>query len=269
MTLGLYYEALLGDLPRANHFLRLAFEQAGSATLRDAPTHGPRPIKNWALVAQARLRAKVGQDAEATRLLASGSFTDWRDLIEVARVYQTIGDVKRSAAAAIAALAQAPADNPFQRVLALGRGVVLLCENGEEEAARRYLAQLPAAVEALKPDLRTQGDMVAVPRAAQEAVNALSTERRIDLAKIPDGLYHGSAYAYSGPISVGVQVRGGKIASVKVQQHVEKRPLEAVGRVPQRILKSQRPDVDGITGATITSLAIGRATLAALVGPPE
>lgn len=72
-----------------------------------------------------------------------------------------------------------------------------------------------------------------------------------------DGAHTGRSLGYSDKkdLEVTVTLRSGRIADVKVK-HEEKIDLNATTIIPQRIVAQQSLQVDGITGATITSQAI-------------
>ncbi len=61
-----------------------------------------------------------------------------------------------------------------------------------------------------------------------------------------------------GPIDVKTVIDGGEIAEVTVLNHRESRVMgeAAWAAMPQRIVESQCVDVDCVTGATVTSMAI-------------
>lgn len=258
MTLGLYYEAFFGDLPSAHHFFKLAQGEADGHSMRDAQTHGPRPLRGWALVARARVIAKAGDREGSIRLLGSATFSDWRDTIDASRVYQILGDTKRSTAAAVAASANS-GGNRFRQALCLGRCVLIFCENGEKDLARRTFDRLDTLLEGMPRKERQQADVASTHRAASEALQALKSAVRIDLSKLRSGTVKGQAYAYSGPLTVSVRVSKSKIVTVNVTSHKEKRPFNALSAVPERIVAKQELRVDAVTGATVTSRAIERA----------
>jgi uncharacterized protein with FMN-binding domain len=91
------------------------------------------------------------------------------------------------------------------------------------------------------------------------AVQSLATSR------LRDGAYRGRALGYSDKqdLEATVTIRAGRIADVSVK-HEEKIDLNATKIVPQRIIEKQSVQVDGVTGATITSQAIVEGTFQAL-----
>ncbi len=79
-----------------------------------------------------------------------------------------------------------------------------------------------------------------------------------------DGTYTGSAQGYDGPVQVAVTVAKNRISGVKVISEDESRPRNALQEIPAGIVKRQKADVDGISGATYTSRAVINATKEAL-----
>jgi uncharacterized protein with FMN-binding domain len=68
-------------------------------------------------------------------------------------------------------------------------------------------------------------------------------------------------------VEVTVEVKAGKLDSVKVSDHHEKQYYSSIAEVPVRILSKQGiKGVDTTTGATLTSEAIINAAAKALVG---
>jgi len=89
----------------------------------------------------------------------------------------------------------------------------------------------------------------------------------IDITKVPDGTYQGSAPGLNGPILVEVEVAGGEIVGIEVLEHQETPTyfIEAYPLIPDRIIEEQHLDVDTQTGATISSNAIVDAVRNALL----
>jgi NosR/NirI family transcriptional regulator, nitrous oxide reductase regulator len=72
-----------------------------------------------------------------------------------------------------------------------------------------------------------------------------------------NGTFTGSAYGYAGPITVQVTIKNDRIIDVKVTNHHEDIPKDAITQIPMKILQAQNTrDVDVVTGATKTSNAI-------------
>lgn len=84
--------------------------------------------------------------------------------------------------------------------------------------------------------------------------------------KYTDGTYTASAYGMNGEVPVTVVVENGAIASVAVGDNSETEGIGslAIGQLPAAIVEAQDPDVDTVSGATITSNAIIKAVKIAL-----
>src|SRR5512145_298635 len=75
---------------------------------------------------------------------------------------------------------------------------------------------------------------------------------------LKDGVYEGTAVGYQPSLTVSVEVKGGRIASVRVTKNYETpRWWSAVANViPKRIVKAQSTDIDAVSGATDSSYGI-------------
>lgn len=93
----------------------------------------------------------------------------------------------------------------------------------------------------------------------------LLTMQSLASTRLRDGAYTSRALGYSDKkdLEVTVTIRGSKIEDVNVR-HEEKIDLNATKIVPQRIVERQRLQVDGVTGATVTSQAIVEGAFQAL-----
>ena len=79
----------------------------------------------------------------------------------------------------------------------------------------------------------------------------------VDLKRVKDGSYTGSATGFRGPVQVEITVKEGKIVSARITQHREDLPANAISYVPRRIVEEQGiGGVDAVTSATISSDAI-------------
>lgn len=88
-----------------------------------------------------------------------------------------------------------------------------------------------------------------------------------DKIALPAGTtYEGTAMGRNGNITVAVTLDGAKIASIAVKEESETPNIgtEALKRLPQAIVEAQSLEVDGISGATITSYALKNAIKDAL-----
>jgi len=112
-----------------------------------------------------------------------------------------------------------------------------------------------------------------IPRGVERVRSRIELLDRVAFAKgrLRDGTYVGEAFGYSDTVRARVAIRDGRIADVQLE-HQEKADLGAEEIIPQRVLAAQSVEVDGVTGATVTSGAIQSAIFKALkqaVGPEE
>jgi len=75
---------------------------------------------------------------------------------------------------------------------------------------------------------------------------------------LKNGEFSGTSMGHNGPIEVSLTVEKGKIADVKVVKHVETTGIceNAIAQVTEEIKNTQSPNVDSVSGATITSYAV-------------
>ena len=100
---------------------------------------------------------------------------------------------------------------------------------------------------------------------AEASIQAIRAAEGLDVARVRDGTYTAASIAYAGPLEVAVEVKGGRILSVKVTRHEEKQYYTALADTPAQIVARQGiKGVDAVTSATITSEAIMNATVKAL-----
>ena len=81
-----------------------------------------------------------------------------------------------------------------------------------------------------------------------------------------DGVYEGQSAGYGGPIVARVTIRSGAIENIEVTGDSETEGLGsvAVETLPGKMLEEKTTEVDGVSGATISSNAIKKAVKAAL-----
>jgi uncharacterized protein with FMN-binding domain len=102
---------------------------------------------------------------------------------------------------------------------------------------------------------------------ARESAASIRLFELLDIGRVKEGAYSGSASGYNGAVAVTAEVAGGKVVSVRVTKHREKQYYSAISDVPGQILAKQSvKDIDATSGATITAQAIVNATAAALAG---
>jgi len=107
-------------------------------------------------------------------------------------------------------------------------------------------------------------DMDRNKRLAQSSVEALGRMAGIDLRKVPDGTYPGTAAGQGGPLTVDAVVSRGRIESLKVTRHSES-PLHcALTEVPKAVVRSQGVRGVDIATAAATSTGITNALINAL-----
>jgi uncharacterized protein with FMN-binding domain len=100
---------------------------------------------------------------------------------------------------------------------------------------------------------------------AAGAIEAIKLYDRADLTRVKDGTYTDSSTGYNGKLEVQIKVSGGKIETARVTKHQEKQFYAAITDTTAQIINKQSiQDIDGTSGATITSQAIIHASARAL-----
>jgi len=100
---------------------------------------------------------------------------------------------------------------------------------------------------------------------AQDSIDAIRLSDKADVNKVADGTYEATSIGYNGELKVAVSIRQAKITDVKVIEHKEKQFYAALTDTPRQILDTQGvQEIDGTSGATITSQAIVNATARAM-----
>lgn len=100
---------------------------------------------------------------------------------------------------------------------------------------------------------------------AAGAIEAIKLYDKADVTRVADGTYTDSSTGYNGELEVQIKVAGGKIESAKVTKHQEKQFYAALTDTTAQIINKQSiQDIDGTSGATITSQAIIHASARAL-----
>ncbi|MSU20220.1 MAG: FMN-binding protein [Pedosphaera sp.] len=113
----------------------------------------------------------------------------------------------------------------------------------------------PARVEQIRRDQDRS-------RATLEVIRLFDT---LDVSRIADGPYAGKSLGYSGNVEVEAVVKAGRIESLNVAHHSDRQYYHAIEETTRRILARQTVSgVDAISGATITSEAVIRASAKAL-----
>ncbi|MFK7737684.1 MAG: FMN-binding protein [Pirellulaceae bacterium] len=100
---------------------------------------------------------------------------------------------------------------------------------------------------------------------AGDSINAIRLFDKADVSKVADGIYDDKAVGYNGDLHVRVKVANGKIKDVEITKHKEKQFYAALTDTPRQIIDKQGiQEIDGTSGATITSQAIVNASARAL-----
>ncbi|GAA5507886.1 FMN-binding protein [Novipirellula caenicola] len=100
---------------------------------------------------------------------------------------------------------------------------------------------------------------------AAESIEAIKLFDKADVSRVADGTYTAHSTGYNGQMNVEVTVADQKIRDVRVTKHSEKQFYSALTDTTTQIIDQQGiQDVDGTSGATITSQAIVSATARAL-----
>ena len=82
-----------------------------------------------------------------------------------------------------------------------------------------------------------------------------TTTSRFDMnTPLTDGEYQATVDGQEGDLTVSVTIADGKISKVEVlEAHESSFTTEAQEKVPERIVENNSPDVDTVSGATLTS----------------
>ena len=115
-------------------------------------------------------------------------------------------------------------------------------------AARHAMMSEPAEGYEVKPASNLLDESLFVKEKSTESLFDMSTA-------IKDGEYTATVDGQSGPMTVRTVVADGKIASVEVTENNETPSVAAAAleTVPAKIVETNSVDVDGVTGATLTS----------------
>lgn len=132
---------------------------------------------------------------------------------------------------------------------------------GRTDEAQRSWADAAALYPKAKPPY---GGHLLPRRAAQvQSKLDLLAVRSLAAATLRDGQYQDKALGYAGDIDVTLVVQDGKLADIRLR-HEEKIDQNACVLIPRRILDAQSLQVDGISGATVTTRAIVHGVLGCL-----
>jgi len=235
--LGHIYGNLLGDYPRAAFWWRAA-EKTGMAT-----AHVTLCLANcyWQLgskdLAKGRLRRISGANTTVIKL--------WSEM----------GDLNKALS-----LAKTAARGRFPQGAWFAAGNACRSHERYDDAIEYY-----EKIVAMRATGKRAEGINRFKRRAREAIQTIKVFEALDLSKIADGAYRGSADAFRGNLEVEVNVQSGRIESVRVTQHKEDWFYTSLTTIPARIVEAQGlKGVDAVTGATYTSVAIVNAAANAL-----
>jgi uncharacterized protein with FMN-binding domain len=138
----------------------------------------------------------------------------------------------------------------------------VLAEQGNAALAKAAYHQATSIFEAIPQQPPIQ---LAASRAAArvKAKADLLDRDALKTVQLRDGTFSATVFGYSDNIRATVTVRKNRIETVELD-HREKADLGARSILPERIVREQSVEVDGITGATVTSQAIKGAVFQAL-----
>ncbi len=230
--------------------VKLAYAYQSAGTARDglpAATYFLAGETAWALVDHRKLTNK---NAVAWMRLAS--------------CYLHFGEHVQALGALDEALKHLP-DPPwrsYQEALVHEARGDVLADQGARDLAKATYQKATRFYEAVprQPPVQLAGSRAATRLASK--VELLDRDA-LKSARLRDGTFTASVFGYSDSIRATVTVRNARIADVQLD-HREKADLGARTIIPERIIGKQGVEVDGVTGATVTSQAIKGAVFQAL-----
>ena len=100
---------------------------------------------------------------------------------------------------------------------------------------------------------------------ARECLAAVRLCKTLDISRVSDGTHRGTSASYRGPLSVEVEVAGGRITAARVTKHKDDIFFTSITKVPKTIVDKQSVErLDAVSGATVTCEAIVNAATKAL-----
>lgn len=131
-------------------------------------------------------------------------------------------------------------------------------------AARHAMANDPAEGYEVKPASNLLDESL--------FVKEKSTASLFDMSRtLKDGTYTATVDGQSGPMTVVTTIEGGKIAAVEVTENNETPTIAAAAleSIPAKIVETNSVDVDGVSGASLTSGRITKAVAECLTQAAE
>ncbi|MCS1412065.1 MAG: hypothetical protein M2R45_05268 [Verrucomicrobia subdivision 3 bacterium] len=102
-------------------------------------------------------------------------------------------------------------------------------------------------------------------RRASGAIELIQLFDKLNFADLTDGQYEDKSYGYAGNIHLKTHVRNGMLNEIKITSLSDKQYYHAVDATIKKILRQQTvKGIDAISGATVTSEAVIRATAKAM-----
>lgn len=100
-----------------------------------------------------------------------------------------------------------------------------------------------------------------------ESKSAASGEPSFDMSRpLKDGVYEATVDGQEGPLTLSVTIAGGKISAVEILENHETPSVggAALDALPNAVVAANSPDVDTVSGATLTSGRVRDAVVACL-----
>ncbi len=108
--------------------------------------------------------------------------------------------------------------------------------------------------------------LVASVRNVEAAFQDVDT---VDLGKVVNGVYNGKAGVFICSTDLDVTVKDHRIADIAINRQMNGGGKYQADGMLERIIAAQSPDVDVVSGATLTSKVIMVAVHGALTGGPK
>lgn len=152
--------------------------------------------------------------------------------------------------------------------------VIILDHNETNGISDPAIEEIPAAI---TENNSTAIDIVSGATASSEGIIAAVNNALSDLdgtmddgveteADYTDGTYSATAEGHNGPIEVEVIVENGTISRVEILSHEETNGISdpAIEEIPTAVVENNTPEVEAVSGATVSSEAIIEAVNTAL-----
>ncbi len=214
-------------------------------------TENPRFTKTDSPARLAECYWKLGNRAMAEATLSKTPLTYgviklWGDLMETDRAIRLVQEAKS---------AGLEASELF--VLA---GDALRTAKRYDEAIPYYRQAI--ALEASGP---LQEQITRNQRRAQETIELIELFDKLQFTNVASGVYEDLSYGYAGNVELKTEVEDGVLQRIQITSLSDKQYFHAVDATIKKILKQQTVQgIDAVSGATVTSEAVIRATAKAM-----